>query len=319
MNDHIPHTFSFTPSGPFDLANQNSHFGGWPTLPGDPGAIVMAFPVEGSECSAAVVLRQSADGAIAGEVHGCAQAVAERAFRQALQALSLDVDGTGWAAVGDRDPIIGRLQDKYRHLRPVLFHSPYEAAAAFVIGHRISINQARALRARLAAERGVAIEVAGGRFSAFPSPAQLLATPSLPGITSTKRERLRAVARAAQAGWLTRRRLRSQSPDTALAELRALPGIGAFFAQGILYRGAGMADALTDDPIFRFAVTRAYELTAPPDQDKLRAIAEPWRPYRMWTGVLLHVWARSELELPRRDDRQRDPARRRAVAQSTCA
>ncbi len=50
----------YAPQGPFDLANQNQYFGGWPTLPDDPGAIVIAFPVEGWQGSAAVVLRQSA-------------------------------------------------------------------------------------------------------------------------------------------------------------------------------------------------------------------------------------------------------------------
>ncbi|HEU0317335.1 MAG TPA: hypothetical protein VFR49_08395, partial [Solirubrobacteraceae bacterium] len=139
MND-ITHDFELLPSGPFDLAGQNRHFGGWPTLPGDPGALVMAFPVEGSEASAAVLLRQAPDGRLHGEVHGAPEPVVARAAAdQALAALSLDADGSGWPAVGERDPGLGELQARYGWLRPVLFHSPYEAAAAFVIGHRISI------------------------------------------------------------------------------------------------------------------------------------------------------------------------------------
>ncbi len=304
MHEHTgetaAHTFSLEPSGPFHLANQNRHFGGWPTLPRDQGAIVMAFPVEGSEQVAAVVIRQSADGLISGEVHGCPKALVDRARRQALAAISLDIDGSGWAGVGARDQVIGRLQARYRHLRPSLFHSPYEAAAAFVIGHRISIRQTRALRARIAAEYGTAISIDGHRFPAFPAPGQLLAADPLPGINQTKAERLRAIARAAQEGWLEREPLRAMPEDAALAKLQTLPGIGAFFSQGILYRGAGMVDALTDDEITRFAVTQAYGLDTPANRQTPEQIAEAWRPYRMWAVVLLHVWVRSERGLPPR-------------------
>jgi hypothetical protein len=95
MTDNTPHTFSLTPAGRFELANQARYFGGWPTLPSDPAAIVMAFPIEGSESSAAVVLRQRGSGVIEGEVHRCPQVLADRAMRQALAAVSLDLDGSG--------------------------------------------------------------------------------------------------------------------------------------------------------------------------------------------------------------------------------
>jgi DNA-3-methyladenine glycosylase II len=209
--------FSLEPSGPFDLARQSRHFGGWPVLGGEPGAIVMAFPVEGSEQAAAVVLRQPQDRLITAEVHGCPAPLAEQAARQALAAVSLDVDGSGWPQVGRRDGVIGGLQRNYGHLRPTLFHSPYEAAASFVIGHRISIKQARATRAKLAAELGTLVAVEGQSFHPFPAPAQLLAAPSLPGVSQVKGERLRAIALAAQDGWLARQPLRELPQDDALA------------------------------------------------------------------------------------------------------
>jgi DNA-3-methyladenine glycosylase II len=297
--------FKLMPAGPFDLANQNRYFGGWPTLSGDPDAIVMAFPLEGSgePASAAVVLRQETDGSLTGEVHGCQDALGDAAGRQALATVSLDVDGTDWPLVGRRDPVIGELQAKYRLLRPVLFHSPYEAAAAFIIGHRISIKQTRVLRARIAAEAGTTIDVHGEVFSAFPAPGQLLEASTLPGITPTKLDRLRAVAMAAQDGVLDRDRLRELTPERALAELQRLPGIGPFFAQGILYRGAGIVDGITDDPITSFALTQRYGLEAPADRAKALEIAEAWRPYRMWAAVLLHMWAREQPGLPRQGRR----------------
>jgi DNA-3-methyladenine glycosylase II len=300
-----PRAFSCKPSGPFDLANQSRYFGGWPALPDEPGAAVMTFPVEGSERAAAVVVRQPKEEEVVGEVHGCPPELVDAARHQALAAISLDVDGSGWAAVGGRDPVIGGLQAKYRHLRPTLFHSPYEAASAFVIGHRISIKQTRALRARIATEHGTAITIDAHRFHAFPTPAQLLSADELPGINQTKTERLRAIAHAEQEGWLGRETLRAMSQEDALAKLQTLPGIGPFFAQGILYRGAGTVDTLTQDRMLAHGVTHAYGLKTAPDHQTLEQIAAAWRPYRMWAVVLLNVWARSELVLPPRDARRR--------------
>ena len=68
----------------------------------------MAFPIEGWATSAAVLVRQAADGTVSGEVHG-APGQEEPAWKQALAVLSLDVDGTGFADVGRRDTVIGGL------------------------------------------------------------------------------------------------------------------------------------------------------------------------------------------------------------------
>ena len=282
--------FEVTPQGAFDLENQVTRFGGWPR---QGGAVVMAFPVEGWTSSAAVVMREE-QGRIRGEVHGCDGAAAEHAWQQALAAVSLDVDGGGFPEVGKRDPIIGRLQAEFNYLRPVLFHSPYEAACSFMIGHRITITQTRRLRQAMAEQKGKAIEVNGETFHAFPDPRTLLMLDSFPGVSTTKIERLHAVARAALDGKLERARLRAMPEDEALDELRTLPGIGEFFAQGILMRGAGLVDAITDNPETTRAVELLYALKARPDYAELRQRAEAWRPYRMWTVVLLNVWVRSQ-------------------------
>jgi DNA-3-methyladenine glycosylase II len=278
------------PRGPFDLEMQVAHFGGWPRR-GD--AIVMAFPVEGWGSSAAVVLRQQGN-AIRGEIHGATKADAERAWQQALATLSLDVDGRGFQEVGRRDPVIGRLQAEYHNLRPVLFHSPYEAACAFLIGHRITIVQTRRLRQKLAEESGTAISVDGEKAFAFPDPRALLKVETFPGIAPVKIERLHAAARAALDGRLDRAQLRALPEAEALEQLRTLPGIGEFFAQGILMRGAGLVDAVTDDDLTPRAIQLLYKLRDRPDRAALLERAEAWRPFRMWAMVLLNVWVRSQ-------------------------
>lgn len=282
--------FEVVPRGPFDLEAAAARFGGWPRL-GD--AIVMAFPVEGWRSSAAVVMRQR-EATVQGEVYARADGDADRAWQQALATVSLDADGTGFLEVGRRDPVIGRLQAEYRNLRPVLFHSPYEAACAFLIGHRITILQTRRIRQRMAEEAGATIDVDGVAFTAFPDPSALLRLDSFPGVAPTKIDRLHQVARAALDGTLDRARLRSLPEAEALQQLRALPGIGEFFAQGILMRGAGLIDAVTDDDLTPRAIQLLYRLAERPDRAAVLERAELWRPYRMWALVLLNVWVRSQ-------------------------
>ena len=83
------------------------------------------------------------------------------ALDQLERILSLDIDGRGYEAVGDRDPVIGGLQARYPGLRPVLFHSAYEAAAWTIIGARIAIRQAARVKAAMAEALGDAVEIHG--------------------------------------------------------------------------------------------------------------------------------------------------------------
>lgn len=295
-NESSSSRFEFTPKGPFDLSNQVSYFGDWISASADPEAIIMAFPVEGWQGSCAVRLKQNNNGMLEGQVFG-PSVLHTQAREQALAALSLDIDGEKWPQVGKRDKVIHRLQEKYNNLRPVLFHSPYEAAAAFIIGHRISIKQRISVMRRMSQEFGERIEIAGQFVDAFPLPDPLLSLKQYSGLNETKVMRLNAVAGSTMEGLLDRHRLRSMNIDEALTKLQELPGIGPFFAQGILHRGAGLVDAITFDDVSRYAVQNAYHLAQPPDRDTMLKIAEPWQPFRMWAIVLLHVWLHREVGL----------------------
>ncbi|HMA34684.1 MAG TPA: DNA-3-methyladenine glycosylase 2 family protein [Chloroflexia bacterium] len=286
--------FEIIPQGPFQLAEEAEYFGGWPPLAADPAAVGMAFPVEGWRTSAAVILRQDATTRITGEVHGAEGDDAAAAWRQALAVVSLDADGQGWPEIGRRDPVIGRLQAQYNCVRPVCFHTPYEAAAHFVIGQRISVQQARTIRLAMARAVGDPIQVGDEQLYAFPRPQVLAELTSFPGLSEEKVHRLQGLARAALDGVLDRERLRAVPPAQALSELLALRGVGPFSAQGILFRGAGLVDDVTEDENTNRAVQLAYQLPAPADHGTVLRLAENWRPYRMWAVVLLHIWLRRE-------------------------
>jgi DNA-3-methyladenine glycosylase II len=297
-------SYRLEPTGPFSLANERRFFGDWLSVSSEAGAVVMTFPVEGWGGSAAVVVRQADDGAVEGSVVTTGTAAPDHAWAQVLATLSLDVDGAGFPEVGARDPVIGGLQARYGWLRPVCFHSPYEAAVNFVVGQRISMRQARSLRVRLADELGEPLELAGQVVHAFPRPERLAALEAFPGLPDEKLSRLRGIAQAAADGLLDRDRLRALPVSEALAKLQLLRGVGPFASQGILHRGAGLVDAVTDDEVTREAVMVAYRLPHQPTHSDVLAIADAWRPFRMWATVLLHIWLRREQGGPTRPSRR---------------
>ena len=134
-------TFSIEPRGPFTLASAARFLADWPptrTGDGEPDDAVvrLGFLVDDWSGHAGVVLRQDVSGTIDGRIVESDAADARRVRAQAARVLSLDHDGSGYPALGERDPVVGELQRASSWLRPVLFHSPYEAACWAVISSR---------------------------------------------------------------------------------------------------------------------------------------------------------------------------------------
>ena len=288
------------PRGPFSLASSIRFLEGFTpaaySRPQD-SALELAFSVEGSWETVGVRVRQDGGPVTAVMVSpaspGPELMTAVRA--QVERILSLDVDGSNFPAVGERDPVVGRLQRRYPGLRPVGFWSPYEAAAWTIIGHRIQIRQAAAIKARMAEQLGEAVTFGDRVVHAFPSPARLASLDSFPGLTGRKPEWLRSVGLAALEGQLDAARLRGLPRETALKDLKTLPGIGDFSAGLILLRGAGDPDAVAlHEPRLALAVRDAYELAGPATPEQLTEISEAWRPYRTWVTLLL----RTQQEIP---------------------
>lgn len=274
--------FSLVPRGPFSLRLAAGLAFGPRQDARDSDLMRLAFCVDGFHGLAGVVLRQDPDGAVTGELRGDADVGVVRA--QIARILSLDHDGAGWPAAGLRDPVLGRIQARFPGFRPVLFASPYEAAAWSVLYGRKSHAQVRRLWDRLAGELGREFDLAGERLSAFPTPHRLRSLDSLPGLPDQVTERLRAVAGWALEGRLDPGRLRALEPDAAMADLRELRGVGPFFASLILIRAAGPADVLEPEPRLLDCVARYYgpEAASPA---RLGELAEAWRPYRTWASV----------------------------------
>lgn len=284
-------TFHITPDGPFSM-RAAAGFGFGPRT-GRPkpvaGEMRLAFVTDDMTHHAGVHLTQDESGVVTGTVQ--TDGDPEAAWRQALRVVSLDHPGTAWAQVGARDPVIGRLQGEHEGLRPVLFHSPYEAAAWSIISARRYRSTAAVIRERICDELGATFGLAGERASAFPLPSQLLEAESLPSVPRQRVPWLHAVARAALAGTLDPARLAAMGPAAALAQLQELPGIGPAYATLVLLRSTGVADVLTySEPRLPGYVAHFYGLgPSPATQEQVADVSEQWRPFRTWAAVLLRV------------------------------
>lgn len=283
--------FTLHPRGPYSLAASARFLEAFAPAAheaGPEGHLHLALPGPQDEPAGVCLRQEEHGGAVLGEIFGAVEPDFVRAEAQRI--LSLDHDAAGFAAVGERDPVVGRLQERFAGLRPVLFYSPYEAAAWALIGHRIRIVQAAGVKARMAAELGDAVDIHGDVRHAFPPPRRLARLEAFPGLFGRKAEWLRALGEAADAGALDAAHLRSLPTDRALGELQGLPGIGPFSAELILLRGAGEADHLpAAEPRLRRAVALAYGHEDEPTQAAVAQRAERWRPYRTWVAVLLRA------------------------------
>ena len=282
-------SFTLHPRGRFSLHASATFAEGFPGTEADreSGELRFAWAVDGDWRAVAVKLSWRGDS-LRGELEGAPpRDLARLARRDVERILSLDVDGAEFEHVGGRDPVIGQLQRRYAGLRPVLFYTPYEAAAWTIIGQRIRIVQAAAVKRRLTDELG--------SDGAFPAP-DVLATLTAPqrGLTTRKIDQLRALGEAARAGILTRERLRDLACSDAVAELQRLPGIGPFSSELIMIRGVGAPDALpANERRVERAIRAAYGLAA---DAELGPVTDAWRPYRSWCALLLRRWLETETQ-----------------------
>ncbi|MGH2443544.1 MAG: DNA-3-methyladenine glycosylase family protein, partial [Chloroflexota bacterium] len=224
-------TYTIEPLGPFSLAASARFIAGWP--PGDTGQ-----PPDSDIVRLAFVLDSFAGqaGASVREEHGVLTVTVTdpehgpEIVTQAKRILSLNHDARDLPDVLARDPVAERRFQATGGLRPVLFHSPYEAAAWSIISARIQQRQGQAIRDQISRQFGRTVEVEGVAMPVFPTPDQLLAIEDFRGLTSEKLLRLHGVAEAALAGRLDPYRLRDLPDEEALAELQAIRGIGPFYA-----------------------------------------------------------------------------------------
>lgn len=283
-------TIHITPDGPFSLAAAASFgFGpntGRPTWSG--AEMKLAFVTDDFQSHAYVELNQLADGTVVGTIDSDADPDAVTA--QVARVLSLDGSGTAWTEVGKSDPVLGTMQRDFPGVRPVNFHSPYEAAAWSIISARRQRSQGTVVRNRIAQALGRVYGDGANQLFAFPTPERLLELKEVQSLEEVKVQRLHAVARAALDGQLTASYLLGMSTEDAMASLQRLPGVGPMYATLILLRSTGTQDSVTGvEPRLPSYLGELYGLGRTATTDDIARIMEGWRPFRTWSAVLTRV------------------------------
>ncbi len=307
-------TFTLPTQGPFSLEALATFGFGHNTATEYDGVMRMAFCLDGPggagdssyETHVGVEVRQDGE-----ELHCVAYGSddLDRVAAQVARVLSVDHDGNEFMRVGERDPVIARLQEAAPGLRPPNFYSPYEAAVWSIISARRPRAQGAQLRIRMGLAEGTTFVLAGEEVPALPTPQRLLDLDAFPSVPPDRIERLHDVAQAAIDGRLDIAHLNALSPDAAMAELQELKGIGPFYSALVVIRACGLADVLpTMEEMALALVGTLYELPGPATPAQLTELAEKWKPFRTWAVVLIRAAAWRILPpeaLPQRERRER--------------
>lgn len=118
------------------------------------------------------------------------------------------------------------------------------------------------------------------------------------GFSGSKAAYARGLAQALLAGDLDLASLQHLEEEAAIASLTRLKGLGRWSAEIYLLFAQGRVDVFpADDLAMQIAFQRLKRLDARPTGRALRALVEPWRPYRGAAAVFLwHYYGAATLD-----------------------
>lgn len=157
--------------------------------------------------------------------------------------LGLDVDPAALHAAASRVPRLRPAARALRGMRPPRFGGLFDIFMNVVPFQQLSLDAGIAIVRRLVARFGDHVLFDGRRFAALPTAASVAAArlPALLacGLSRSKAESLRALARAIDRGELAEEAIAKLDTRDALAMLTQLPGIGPWSAALVMLRGFG--------------------------------------------------------------------------------
>jgi AraC family transcriptional regulator of adaptative response / DNA-3-methyladenine glycosylase II len=211
---------------------------------------------------------------------GQRNAVRERVSRL----LGADVDVRRINRALSADPLLAPLVKRHPGLRVAGAVDRFELALRAVLGQQVSVAAASTFSGRLAALLGDPLKGAPLGLSRLSVTAEQVAdarpsTVARIGLTRARAATAVALARAVSDGLLAD----DSDPESQIAALKEVPGIGDWTASYIAMRALRWPDAFPHGDLgLRKA---AGNLTA----RELLAVAERWRPYRAYAAM--HLWA----------------------------
>jgi AraC family transcriptional regulator of adaptative response / DNA-3-methyladenine glycosylase II len=145
-----------------------------------------------------------------------------------------------------RDPILGQSVERRPGLRVPGAFDGFELAVRAILGQQITVKAATTIAGRFAAAFGEAIETPHATLTHLSPTAKRVATATIDeiaslGIIQTRARSILAIAAEMESGRLVLEP--GAHPDAVIAQLVALPGIGAWTAHYIAMRALRWADA----------------------------------------------------------------------------
>ncbi len=183
------------------------------------------------------------------------------------------------AELATADPVIARLERRYRGIRPVLQVDLLTALVRSISAQQVNLKWAATTRSRLARALGRRRTV--GKHHVFGLEANRIAAASIAEIralqfTTRKAEYIIALAEAVANGTLSFDALRKLSDAEVIARLTALRGIGQWTAEWFLARALGRPRVAAGDLGVRKAVGAAYLKGRLPSETEVRKLTAHW-------------------------------------------
>jgi 3-methyladenine DNA glycosylase/8-oxoguanine DNA glycosylase len=211
----------------------------------------------------------------------------EQALRRIL---GLDVDPAPLAAAAARLRSLERAAPALRGMRPPRFAGFFDVFVNVVPFQQLSLDAGAAILGRLVERFGETATVEGRTFALLPT-AEAIAGARLPSLTAcglsrTKAESLRSLAKLVAAGELVESDVDALDSRAAAKVLTALPGIGPWSAAIVLLRGFGRLDVFPPgDSGAQRSLNALLRLRAPTSLERVVRRFGPYRGYLYFLGL----------------------------------
>ncbi len=222
---------------------------------------------------------------------GAPSTATRRALAQRLRAtLGLDIDAVPLQRAAERVPSLRPTALALRGMRPPRFPELFDAFVNVIPFQQLSLDAGAAIVGRLVQRFGERMQHADRSFAIYPS-AGVIADARVAGLIAcglsrSKAEALRHVARAVSNGDVTEDAIARLDTGDALKALTELPGIGPWSAAVLLLRGFGRLEVFPpgDSGALR-GLTALLKLRSPASLERVVERFGAYRGYLYFCGL----------------------------------
>jgi DNA-3-methyladenine glycosylase II len=208
--------------------------------------------------------------------------------------LNLALDLSPFYRSVKNDPVLGRITDLLRGLKPRKTPTIFESLVRSILEQQISLVAAHHIQERLIHAYGEPLSLEEGTFYVFPTPEKLARTSEEKlrgcGLSGKKASYIIGIAQDVVDGsFLIEDLAKEENFDSVLSELTTLRGVGEWTAEMVLLRGIGRYEAFpAGDLGLRKTLSHFYRSGKDVmEREEARHLAEQWGPWKGLAGFYL--------------------------------